>query len=58
LHLDGRQALSLAYARLQAARGLIAGGHATQANAELAIAQAFYREVGASAYLVETEALI
>jgi len=46
-----------AYARLQAARGLIAGGHATKANPELEIARSFYREVDANAYLAEAEAL-
>jgi class 3 adenylate cyclase/tetratricopeptide (TPR) repeat protein len=45
-----------AYARLQAARSLIAGGHAAEANAELAIARTFYREVGANAYLAVAEA--
>jgi hypothetical protein len=46
-----------AYARLQVARGLLADGHATQANTELAIARAFFREVQADAYLAEAETL-
>jgi hypothetical protein len=46
-----------AYARLQAARGLLAGGHTTRANTELAIARAFFREVQADAYLAEAETL-
>jgi tetratricopeptide (TPR) repeat protein len=45
-----------AYARLQAARGLLTGGHTAKANSELAVARTFYREVGASAYLVEAGA--
>jgi hypothetical protein len=47
-----------AYARLQAARGLIAGGHAAEAASQLAIARSFYCEVGANAYLAEAEALM
>jgi hypothetical protein len=47
-----------AFARLQAARGLLAAGHATQANSELAGARSFYREVGANAYLAEAAAII
>jgi hypothetical protein len=46
-----------AYARLQAARGFLADGHAAKAASELVIARAFYREVGANAYLTEAETL-
>jgi class 3 adenylate cyclase len=46
-----------AYARLQAARQHLASGHTTQANTELAIARAFFREVQADAYLAEAETL-
>jgi hypothetical protein len=46
-----------AYARLQAARALVAAGQPDQAGAELAKALAFYREVEASAYLDEAATL-
>jgi hypothetical protein len=45
-----------AYARLQAARSLIAAGHPTKATSELALVRTFYREVQAHAYLAEAEA--
>lgn len=46
-----------AYARLQAARQLLTSGHTSQANTELAVARAFFREVQADAYLAEAETL-
>ena len=47
-----------AYAHLEAARQLIVVGHAVEANTELAIAFAFYREAGASAHLAEAKQLL
>ena len=47
-----------AYARLEAARQLLAMGQAVEANTELAIALAFYREVRASAHLEEAKQLL
>jgi tetratricopeptide (TPR) repeat protein len=47
-----------AYARLEAARQLLAAGHALQANAELATALAFYREVRATTHLEEAKQLL
>jgi hypothetical protein len=41
-----------AYAHLEAARQLTVVGNAVEANTELAIAFALYREAGASAHLV------
>jgi tetratricopeptide (TPR) repeat protein len=45
-------------ARLEAARQLLAMGQALEANTELAIALAFYREVRASAHLEEAKQLL
>jgi tetratricopeptide (TPR) repeat protein len=47
-----------AYARLRAARQLVEEGRRPEADAELNRALAFYREVGASAYVREGEALL
>jgi tetratricopeptide (TPR) repeat protein len=47
-----------AYARLEAARQLLAAGHALEANTELAIALAFYREVRATTHLEEAKRLL
>jgi hypothetical protein len=47
-----------AYARLEAARQLLAAGHALEANAELAIALTFYREVRATTHLEEAKQLL
>lgn len=46
-----------AYARLEAARFLFTEGKADEASAELDSALAFYREVGANAYVSDAEAL-
>jgi hypothetical protein len=42
-----------AYARLQAAHRLLAAGQTAEADAELAIASTFYRDVGVSADLAQ-----
>ncbi|MGB2874635.1 MAG: AAA family ATPase [Gaiellaceae bacterium] len=47
-----------AYARLQAARQLVEQGRRAEADAELHSALAFYREVGATRYVREGEALL
>ena len=47
-----------AYARLEAARRLLAMGHAVEANTELAIALAFYRQVRATTHLEEAKQLL
>ena len=47
-----------AYARLEAARQLIVAKQAVEANSELAIAIAFYREAGASAHLAQAKQLL
>jgi hypothetical protein len=47
-----------AYARLEAARQLIVAKQAVEANTELAIAFAFYREAGASAHLAQAKQLL
>jgi hypothetical protein len=49
---------SEAYARLRAAEQLIAAGRRSDGEAQLARARAFYREVGATAYLREADALL
>lgn len=47
-----------ACARLEAARHLMAANRAVEANTELAVAFAFYREVQANAHLAETKRLL
>ena len=47
-----------AYARLRAAKQLVEEGRRAEADAELNRALAFYREVGATAYVREGEALL
>jgi tetratricopeptide (TPR) repeat protein len=47
-----------AYARLEAARQLMGDGQAVEANTELAVALAFYREAGASAHLAQAKQLL
>jgi hypothetical protein len=47
-----------AWARLHAARQLTVAGRSADAGAQLEPVLAFYREVGASRYLAEAEALI
>jgi hypothetical protein len=47
-----------AYTRLEAARQHIATNRAVEANTELAVAIAFYREVRADAYLAEAKQLV
>jgi tetratricopeptide (TPR) repeat protein len=47
-----------AYARLRAAESLVAEGRRAQADAQLEPALAFWRSVGASAYVQEGEALL
>jgi tetratricopeptide (TPR) repeat protein len=47
-----------AFARLQAAKQLVAGGHRAEANLQLRRALAFYRQVGATGYLREGQALL
>ena len=47
-----------AFARLQAAKRLVAAGRRAEANAQLSRALAFYRQVGATGYLRESEALL
>jgi tetratricopeptide (TPR) repeat protein len=47
-----------AFARLHAAERLLTGGRRTEASVQLQQALAFYREVRASAYLREAEALL
>ena len=47
-----------AFARLQAAKRLLADGRRAEANAQLQRALAFYRQVQASAYLAEGETLL
>jgi class 3 adenylate cyclase/tetratricopeptide (TPR) repeat protein len=47
-----------AHARLQAARQLMAANQVVEANTELALALAFYREVRANAYLTEAKQLL
>jgi tetratricopeptide (TPR) repeat protein len=47
-----------AYARLEAARQLMVAGTPIEANTELAIALAFYREAGADADLAEAKQLL
>jgi hypothetical protein len=47
-----------AYARLQAAKHLIATGRPAEANTQLSRALAFYRQVDATGYLREGEALL
>jgi len=46
-----------AHARLEAARDALATGHTPEGEDQLSSALAFYRQVAASAYLVEAEAL-
>ena len=46
-----------AYARLQAARHLVGAGRRAEANMQLSRALGFYRQVGATAYLGEADAL-
>ena len=47
-----------AFARLEAAKHLVAGGHRAEANLQLSRALAFYRQVGATGYLREGQALL
>jgi class 3 adenylate cyclase/tetratricopeptide (TPR) repeat protein len=47
-----------AYARLEAARHLLAANQAVEANTELAVAVAFYRQVSASTHLGEARKLL
>lgn len=47
-----------AFARLQAANQSLAAGHRAEASAQLQLALGFYRQVRASAYLREGEALL
>ena len=47
-----------AFARLQAAKRLVAAGRRAEANAQLSRALAFYRQVGATGYLREGETLL
>jgi hypothetical protein len=47
-----------AYARLSAARGLVAQGRRPEADAQLQRALAFYRSVGATHYLRQAESLL
>jgi thioredoxin-like negative regulator of GroEL len=47
-----------AYARLQAAKHLVAAGRRAEANAQLSRALAFYRQVTATGYLQEGETLL
>jgi class 3 adenylate cyclase len=47
-----------AFARLQAAKHLVAAGRRAEANAQLSRALAFYRQVGATGYLREGEILL
>jgi class 3 adenylate cyclase/tetratricopeptide (TPR) repeat protein len=47
-----------AYARLEAARHLMVANQPLEANTELAVALAFYREVRASAHLTEAKRLL
>jgi class 3 adenylate cyclase/tetratricopeptide (TPR) repeat protein len=47
-----------AYARLRAAERLIAAGRRSEGESQLSRARAFYRDVGATAYLREAEALL
>ncbi|MDQ2982652.1 MAG: AAA family ATPase [Actinomycetota bacterium] len=47
-----------AYARLRAAEELVGAGRRAEANAQLSPALAFYREVGATRYVREAEALL
>ena len=47
-----------AYARLRAAKALIAKGRRPEADAELHHALAFYRSVGATRFIREGEALL
>jgi hypothetical protein len=46
-----------AYARLRAAEALIEAGRRVEADAQLQRALAFYRSVGATAYITEGESL-
>jgi class 3 adenylate cyclase len=46
-----------AFARLQAARRLVAAGRRAEANAQLSRALGFYRQVGATAYVGQADAL-
>jgi hypothetical protein len=46
-----------AFARLQAAKQLLATGHPAEADAQLQPALAFYRQVGATGYLGEADAV-
>ena len=57
--LDGiRYRPGAAYARLRAARELVAHGRRAEADAQLQRALAFWREVGATRYVREGEALL
>jgi tetratricopeptide (TPR) repeat protein len=57
--LKGTGARTLeAAARLRAAQAYASGGRRTEAAEQFALALAFYREVGASAYVLEAEALL
>jgi len=47
-----------AFARLQAAKRLVAAGRRAEANAQLSQALGFYRQVGATGYLREGETLL
>ena len=47
-----------AYARLEAARQCMAANQAVEANIELAVAIAFYREVRANAHLAKAKQLV
>jgi class 3 adenylate cyclase/tetratricopeptide (TPR) repeat protein len=44
--------------RLRAARALAAGGRLSEAEAQLELARAFYRKVGATAFLAQAEAIV
>ena len=47
-----------AFARLQAAKQLVAAGRQAEANEQLSRALGFYRQVGATGYLREGQALL
>jgi hypothetical protein len=47
-----------AFARLQAAKGLVAAGRRAEANAQLSRALVFYRQVGATGYVQEGDTLL
>jgi thioredoxin-like negative regulator of GroEL len=47
-----------AFARLQAAKHLVAAGRRAEANVQLSRALAFFHQVGATAYLQEGETLL